>query len=96
METAKLYISIALFDLYQDIFLVTKDSVNLYSKVTMEDIPELVYSALSKDDFSIDEIELHGNPEYCEKTGYEIESLIKQRYSDRNVRISINGEIFTK
>ena len=48
------------------------------------------------DSTEIDEVELDGDEKYIEAIGLNMLTDLAQKYSNRNVRIRINGKIFNQ
>ena len=84
----KLLININMFDRYSPIYYVEDDQP---IRVTTVPIDELVNYVLYNDRWNtgIEEIEIDGNKNFIQKIGQW-----QSKFSNRNVRILINGEVF--
>lgn len=91
----KLLININMFSFDQDVFETDGDSVKHIASVPIDQINEMVYSFVNTKE-SIEEIEIDGNQDFIQKIGYEILEGLEKIYSNKNVRVKLNGEVFNK
>lgn len=90
----KLCINVHMFDMNQDIFIAENGAIEKLASVPANEIGNTVYSiAKSKD---IEEIEVNGNQNFIQQIGYEILEELEKLYSNENVRVKLNGEVFNK
>ncbi len=89
----KLLININMFDRYSPIYYVEDDQP---IRVTTVPIDELVNYVLYNDRWNtgIEEIEIDGNKNFIQKIGQDFINEWQSKFSNRNVRILINGEVF--
>lgn len=90
---SKLFVNIDMFTINQDISLIDNGEVKYLMSVPIENLDKAIYSLVGSNN-NINDIELHGNKQYIQKTGYKILEGLNKIYADRNVRITINGEVF--
>ena len=93
---AKLFIQTDMFNINQSVFLIQNDVIVSTTKVPLDQFKDLPIFNLEREKDSIDEININGNQKFIEKIGYDIISNLKNNYSNRQVRIKLNGEIFNK
>lgn len=89
----KLCVNISMFDFNQDVFMTDGEIIKHVASVPMERLSEIIYSLTGTED-GIEEIEINGNQEYIQPVGYEILEGLNKLYSDKNVRVYLNGEVF--
>ena len=83
-----------MFEMNQSIFLAdSNDDIQLISQVPLNEIPSILFSLLN-DNNDIEEIEFRGNRDFITPTTETTLKNLKSKYSNRNVRISINGKVF--
>ena len=91
---AKIVVGINMFSLNQYIYELHEDGqVETVAATPIDRLAEAVYSLVGTRE-DIEEIELDGPTEYIQKYGFEILEGLAQNYSNRNVRISLNGKVF--
>ena len=88
----KLCVKINMFDANQQIFIAKDDEIKYIASAPMDRISELAYSLAGERE--VDEIEVDGNPDFIQQIGMEILEGLEKFYSDKNVRVKLNGEIF--
>lgn len=88
----KIFTKINMFDLNQQVFLADGEDIKLISTPTMAEMKGLIFSLL--DSNTIQELEFDGNEKYIQAVGMDILEDLTKKYSNRNVRILINGKIF--
>ena len=82
-----------MFDLNQPIFLAdTEADIKMVAQPEIGQIENTLFVLM--EDNPIDEIEFNGNEKYIQSIGEEWVKNLKSKYSNRNVRISINGKVF--
>lgn len=88
----KLCVNINMFDLNQDVFVAENEEIKHIASVPIDRLSEIVYSLAGVND-GVEEIEINGNQEYIQPVGYEILEGLNKLYSEKNVRVYLNGEI---
>lgn len=91
----KLLIMINIFAVNQDVFEADGDNLKHIASVPIDQIGEMVYSLANAKD-GIEEIEIDGNQDYIQKVGLEVLEGLEKLYSNKNVRVKLNGEVFNK
>lgn len=91
----KLCVNIDMFTINQNIFIADDDKVKLIASVPVDRVGEIVYSLAGAKD-GIEEIEIDGNQDYIQKVGFEVLEGLEELYSNKNVRVKLNGEVFNK
>lgn len=86
-------INVNMFDVHQSIYLIENEKP---VKTTSVPLNELVDFVLGNEQWNknIEEIEIDGNKNFIQKIGYDFKTSIQKQFSNRNVRILINGEVF--
>lgn len=83
-----------MFEMNQSIFLAdSNNDIQLISQVPLNEIPSVLFSLLNDND-DIEEIEFRGNRDFITPITETTLKDIKSRYSNRNVRVNINGKVF--
>ena len=82
-----------MFDMYQTVYYVENDKPTKVTSIMTDNIVNFVLrnEHWSKD---VDEIELDGNKHFVQKIGKDLITELQSKFSNRNVRILINGEVF--
>ena len=89
----KLCVKINMFDANQEIFIAEDDDkIKHIASAPMDRISELAYSLAGKKE--VDEIEVDGSKDLIQQIGMEILEGLEKFYSDKKVRIKLNGEVF--
>ena len=89
----KIFVKISMFDLNQPIFLAdTEADIKMVAQPEIWQIENTLFALMENN--PIDEIEFNGNEKYIQSIGEEWVKNLKSKYSNRNVRISINGKVF--
>lgn len=90
---AKIMINVNMFDMYQTVYYIENDKP---TKVTSIMTNNIVNFVLHDEQWSknVDEIELDGNKHFIEKIGNDLITELQTKFSNKNVRILINGEVF--
>lgn len=91
----KLLVNINMFTIDQDVFEADDDNIKHIASVPIDRIGEIIYSLANAKD-SIEEIEIDGNQDYIQKVGFEVLEGLEKLYSNKNVRVKLNGEVFNK
>lgn len=91
----KLLVIINLFAIDQDVFEADGDNLKHIASVPIDRIGEMIYSLANAKD-GIEEIEIDGNQDYIQKVGLEVLEGLEKLYSNKNVRVKLNGEVFNK
>lgn len=92
----KLLVIINLFAIDQDVFEADGDNnLKHIASVPIDRIGEMIYSLAGAKD-GIEEIEIDGNQDYIQKVGFEVLEGLEKLYSNKNVRVKLNGEVFNK
>ncbi len=91
----KLLVNINMFAFDQSVFEIDGDTVKQIASIPINQIGEMVYSLANTED-GIEEIEIDGNQNYIQKVGIEVLEKLTKLYSDKNVRVKLNGEVFNK
>ena len=91
----KLLININMFAIDQDVFEADGDNLKHIASVPIDRISEMIYSLANAKD-GIEEIEIDGNQDYIQKVGLEVLEGLEKLYSNKNVRVKLNGEVFNK
>ena len=86
----KIFTKISMFDLNQQIFLADGDNITMVANPPMENVKETLFALMEPD---IEEVEFNGSEKYIKAIGNEIINELVRKYSDRNVRVLINGKI---
>ena len=82
-----------MFDLNQPIFLAdTEADIKMVAQPEIWQIENTLFALMENN--PIDEIEFNGNEKYIQSIGEEWVKNLKSKYSNRKVRISINGKVF--
>lgn len=82
-----------MFNLNQPIFLAdTESDIKMVAQPEIFQVGDTLFALMEEN--TIDEIEFNGNEKYIHSIGEEWVKNLKSKYSNRNVRITINGEIF--
>ena len=90
----KLVVGINMFSMNQSIYELHEDGkVDIVAATALDRLGEAVCSLIDSSN-EIEEIELDGPTEYIEKYGFEILEELAKNYSDRNVRLNLNGKVF--
>ena len=89
----KLLININMFRVNQDVYEIDGDHANYLASLPLDEVSRAVYAFGNGD---IEEVEVDGNTDFIQKIGYEIIDELNKYYSDRNVRVKLNGEIFNQ
>ncbi len=90
---AKIIVNVNMFDMYQTVYYIANDKPTKVTSVMTNNIVNFVLNDehWSKD---VDEIELDGNKHFVQKIGQALITELQSKFSNRNVRILINGEVF--
>ena len=89
----KLIVKINMFSINQSIYTIDENSkIKIISDIPLNKLSEYVYDITSSED--IEEIELDGPETYIQKYGFDILENLSQNYSDRKVKVKLNGEVF--
>ena len=89
---AKLFIELDMFNFNQNIILYDGDKDPVFlARVPVEKVSEIAIGHI--DECNIDEIEIDGNRNFAQRVVSDLQNDLKTRYSNRNVRIKINGEV---
>ena len=81
-----------MFSMSQSIYKVSDDGeMENIAATSIDNIPEAV--SVLMESFDVDEIELDGPGKFIEKCGYDILEELKQNYTNKNVRINLNGTL---
>lgn len=90
---AKIVVSVNMFDMYQTIYYVENDKPTKVTSVMTDNIVNFI---LYNDQWNkgVDEIEIDGNKHFVKKIGNDLVTEFQRQFSNRNVRILINGEVF--
>jgi len=89
----KLIVKINMFSINQSIYTIDENSkIKIISDIPLNKLSEYVYDITSSED--IEEIELDGPEAYIQKYGFDILENLSQNYSDRKVKVKLNGEVF--
>ena len=91
----KLLVMINMFAMNQDVFEADGDNFKHVASVPVDRIGEMIYSLANAKD-GIDEIEIDGDQNYIQKIGFEVLEGLEKLYSNKNVRVKLNGEVFNK
>lgn len=89
----KAIINVNMFDLYQMVYLVDDNNKPVKSMSVL--LGDLVNYVLYKEK-DINEIEIDGNKNFIQKIGLDFLTECNKNYSNRNVRIILNGEVFNQ
>ena len=84
----KLFVNINMFTLNQRVLLVRDNSATVIASPPLDQMREVLDAAL--DQYKVSEINFAGNENYIKEF---ILYTLKTKYSDRNVRILVNGKI---
>ena len=90
-----LLINFNLFDANQKIYLLDTENqtaTTLISSVPVNEINNVIGGLISTE--NIEGIDLRGHEQYIAEFGNSVLNELVKKYSDRNVRIYLNGEIF--
>lgn len=88
----KLFIKIDMFNLNQDVLLTQDNDIEKIASVPIDSVGKIVCSLAGEK--NVEEIEIDGNQEYIQKVGLEVLEGLENYYTDRNVRIKLNGKVF--
>ena len=92
----KVMIHMNMFSLNQAIYLSHEDGkIEVMENIPTDELSKTIYNLVGPDN-QIEEIELDGPSSYIQKYGFDILEGLEKNYSDRNVRIYLNGEIFNQ
>jgi hypothetical protein len=91
----KMFIDVNLFTLHQNIYIANDDGeIEKIVRSTVENMNNTVMGLLEEKNFS--EIELSGNQEFVQHVGEKLLAELKLNYSNKNVRMLINGKVFNQ
>lgn len=90
---AKIVINVNMFDMYQQIYYIENDNVTRTTTAMTNNLADFLV-ANERWNKDVDEIEIDGNKTFIQKIGQDILTKFNSQFSNRNVRILINGEIF--
>lgn len=90
----KLFVKVDMFSFNQDIFLADDENIKHIASVPIDRLSETLYALA--DAQQIESIDIQGENEFIQKIGYEVLEGLKNNYSNENVRITLNGEVFNK
>ena len=85
----KILVNINMFSMNQDVYIEENGEIKPVASVPMDQIGDLILTFKN-----VDEIEIDGNQGFIEKIGIELLDKYKQKYSNFNVRIKLNGKVF--
>ena len=89
----KIFTKINMFDIDQQIFMADENKdIKLIASPSIENVKDILFSLMETDN-SVEEVEFNGNEKYIKAIGNGILNELVKKYSDRNVRILINGKI---
>ena len=91
---AKICVKVEMFSMNQDIYIADNGEVKHIATVPMDRVGEMVFSLAGT--HNIDEVEINGNTEYIQQIGYDILDGMEKFYSNKNVRVKLNGKVFNK
>lgn len=81
-----------MFDMYQQIYYIENDNVTRTTTAMTDNLADFIlYNERWNKD--VDEIEIDGNKAFIKKIGQDILTKFNNQFSNRNVRILINGEV---
>ena len=84
-----------MFSMSHPVFLAdTQGDIKLIAQPSLEELQHVLFSTMYSTE--IDEIELDGDEKYIEAIGLNMLTDLAQKYSNRNVRIRINGKVFNQ
>lgn len=90
-----MYVGLNMFSFKQDIFVREDDnSIKHLISVPLDKLGETICNYLTDED--IGTIEINGNEEYSNQLLYDLNYLLTTAYSERNVRVLLNGEVCFK
>ena len=90
----KLCVHIHLFSFNQDVFMADGNDVKRIASTSIDRLNDVITTTMQ--DNEIDEIELNGDEQYIQSIAYRLLEGIEKFYSNENVRITINGEVFNQ
>lgn len=90
---AKVVINVNMFDMYQQIYYIDNNNITRTTTVMTDNLVDYI---LYNDQWNkdVDEIEIDGNKSFIQKIGRDFIKKWQSQFSNRNVRILINGEVF--
>lgn len=88
----KLFVELNMFNYIQDIIVVNEKEQTSFAHVSIDKVYDTIFSFLNSDD-TIEEINIDGNKQLAAQLVYDIMHTMTTEYSNRNVRILLNGEI---
>lgn len=89
----KLIVKINMFSINQSIYTIDENSkIKIISDIPLDKLSDYIYSITGSDE--IEEIELDGPEAYIQKYGFDILENLSQNYSNRKVKVKLNGEVF--
>ncbi len=86
----KIFTKISMFDLNQQIFISDGNEIKMVANPPMEKVRETLFALMEPD---VEEVEFNGNEKYIKAIGNNLLNDLIIKYSDRNVRVLLNGKI---